>query len=123
MNIIEIPEAQRGLGMCFGCKPNKHYCSHQIDGHYYCGKCADKKLGTPLVTAKDVVEANTTPPNIGPKPTTSQFPFTLNPIKTTNVAIGQLNTGWVLSWDGQNHVCNSKKKLLDKLNELIGAKE
>jgi hypothetical protein len=51
------------------------------------------------------------------------FPFQLNPIKTYNLSIGELKTGWVLSVDGENHVLNSRTSVIKKVNEVIGGKK
>ena len=112
MQAHEIDSEQRSLGMCAGCRPNRHMCSWMIDGEYYCETCADKKRGIVQEVVQEVqstTECSSTP----------SLPFQLNPVKTTNVSIGQLETGWVLSYDGENHVFTSKTKLIDKISKLM----
>lgn len=112
MDFQEIPQEARSLGNCRGCK-TRHYCSWLVDGREYCGDCADRERGVVKEVAAPV-QATT---NDGSN--TTLLPFQLNPIKTTQVSIGQLETGWVLSYDGENHVFTSKTKLIDKISKLM----
>jgi len=119
MHAVEIPQENRQLGLCRGCR-NKHMCSWNIDGKYLCGDCADEVRG--IVKEEPKPELN---PDNAPnfKYTLGDKPFTLTPIKTTHAIIGQLNSGWVLNCNGESYTFTSKKKLLEKLNGMIGGKE
>jgi len=115
MEAIEIPEDQRGLSFCKGCK-SRHYCSWHIDGHYYCGDCADKVRG---IVKEDEVEMEPLEEALEKvKTITLGNTFTVEPDKIINVSIGKLATGYIATIDGAPHVFARWCDLIDKLELL-----
>lgn len=115
----EIPSGNRGLGNCGECK-QKNYCSWACNnGRKYCETCkfkleaeGDKPEPVKVVEAgiMEILENDLVP-------IASELPmFALNPIRSINLSIGKLSTGWVLAMEGQNHVFTSKDKLLKAIN-------
>jgi len=114
MNATEIPEQQRGLGSCSSCH-NRGYCSWNIDGREYCETCADKKRG--IVKELELPEASKVIEII--ENDRKNKPFALQPTKTYNIQIGQLESGFILAIDGDNFVCKSKTDLINRIKGVL----
>jgi hypothetical protein len=125
MDAREIPVPERGLGICHGCPPNRHYCSWVIDGQYYCETCADKKRGIEKVEelAPDVVIGNAISAGANAVLAYDSAQFALKPNQTYSISIGRLTTGWVLSIDNENHVYPTKGDMIGALDGMLVVRE
>jgi len=124
MEAILIPDEQRSVGMCRGCKTN-HKCSWNIGGQYFCGDCADKKRGVTEEPKVQQVENGIqfqTPPQHVPAQNSLAAQFTLDADEIINISIAKLATGYVANIDGQNHVFAKWHDLIDRL-ELLEAQD
>ena len=118
MEAIEIPNENRGIGPCRGCRTN-HKCSWMIDGQYYCGPCADQKMGVepePAMEPEVSAVFTETGAHFKTPTATPSAAFTLTPSTVLNISIGKLANGYVVDMDGESHMFPDWQEFIRHLN-------
>lgn len=125
MEFAEIPDKNRGLGRCTGCK-QRHRCSWRgSDQRDYCEDCKKSRCGENK-TIREIKPPHNEPDNTTVEEINKAIAnplFSLSPERTINLTIGQLKTGWVISMDGENEVFTTKRKVLAAIEDKMSVRK